>query len=87
MCFFTLYPNRCTTNDSMVPYRRASVSVPIRFQRTESALVAEQMFLLWHDARQTAELRVDLHSTWRAQIFGATSMTGHLVVRVYAMVE
>ena len=48
---------------SIVPYRRASVSVPIRFQRTESALVAEQMFLLWHDACQTAKLRVNLHST------------------------
>ena len=63
------------------------MSVPPRFQRAESALVAEQMFLLWLHARQTAELRVDLHSTWRAQIFGATSMTGHLVVRVYVSVE
>ena len=61
--------------------------VPPHLESAQPALVAEQMFFFRHDACQTAELRVDLHSTWRAQIFGATSMTGHLVVPVYVSVE
>ena len=84
---FTLYPNQCTSNDRMIPHTRASGSVPPRFQRAESAMVAEQIFLLWLHACQTAELRVDLHSTWKAQIFGATATTGHLVVRLYLSVK